>query len=301
MIRPERTIIALDSTDARRFARSLMAEGDKALFFEEAGSWGQILRLLRHGTGTLIVLGARPPDKVAVRHLGPRADAVVILQHATNRRRSFNELSLGYFRRNFRKLVYWSLFTLLCSLVPRGRRETPKHVYYFTLDYRNEWARALGEGSFDATMCPRPDPTRFGTIEDIPVSADAVAYQMIDEPFTQTLGISSAQERALFEAILAATGDEIIMVKPHPRSRPGKCDFSDRFVVSETIYSHAKTVIGYRSGLLEYPFASPARLTIMPTTEGKGFDFQRSTMEIANEHHDTYLDLVEQELAAQGR
>lgn len=300
MTRPERTIVALDSVDARRFARSLMAPGDRVLFFEEARSWGEIWRLLRQGTGTLIVLGARPPDKAAVRHLGPRAQQVVILQHAVNRRRSFKELPRGYFRSNARKLVYWSLFSMLCKLVPR-RGAVPTHVWHFTPDYRDEWFGTLGEGTFTDTPCPHPDPTRFGTMDDIPVSDDPVPYLLIDEPFTQTLGISRAQERTLLDTILTETGDAPVMVKPHPRSVPGKYDFSDRFVVGETLYSHAGAVIGYRSGLLEYPFASSERLIIAPRLDEGRFDILRETMETANEDRDTYLDRVQRDLAAQGR
>ncbi|SIS92474.1 hypothetical protein [Phaeovulum vinaykumarii] len=300
MSRPERTIIALDHVDAQRFARSLKAAGDRVLFFEEARSWSEIRRLMRQGTGTLVVLGARPPDKAAVRHLGPRADQVVILQHAINRRRSFRELPPGYFRANFRKLVYWSLFSLLCKLVPR-RAAPPTHVYHFTPDYRDEWAGALGEGTFSDTPCPRPDPSRFGTMADIPVSDAPVAWQLVDEPFTQTLGISRAQERKLFEMILdvtTQTDDGPIMVKPHPRSQPGKYDFSPRFVTGETLYSHPGAVIGYRSGLLDYPFATDRQLTI--EVDGETFRLQSSIRETNHEQCGTYLNVVERDLAAKG-
>lgn len=301
MGRPERTIVALDRVDAQRFARYLKAEGDRVLFFEEPGTWGEILRLLRQGTGTLVVLGARPPDKAAVRHLGPRAGRVIILQHAINRRRSFKELPQGYFRSNYRKLLYWSLFSILCMLVPR-RALPPAHVYHFTPDYRDEWAHTLGEGSFTDTACPRPDPTRFGTMADIPVSDTPVAWQLVDEPYTQTLGISRQQERVLLEMILdvtAQTDDAPIMVKMHPRSRPGKYDFSDRFVTGETLHSHPTAVIGYRSGMLDYPFATNRQLTI--EIVGDAFSLKSSTRETSNEKSDSYLDVVERDLAAQGR
>lgn len=301
MTRPERTIIALDTTDAHRFARSLMTDQDRVLFFEEARSWGQILRLMRKGTGTLVLLGARPPDKAAVKALGGYADAVVILQHAVNKRRSFKELPPGYFLSNFKKLIYWSLFVLLCKLVRvlgGGRSDVPITVYHFTPDYRAEWAGTLGEGRFDDLPCPRPDPTRFGTKEDIPVTDTPVAYQLIDEPFGQTLGISKAQETKLLESILAATGSEQIMVKPHPRSRPGKYDFSDRFVSSNTLHAHAQSVIGYRSGLLDYPFAARERLTIEP--EGDTFTISKKSMKRIDEQQDTYIDCVDRDLRSKG-
>lgn len=300
MARPERTIVALDRVDVQRFARSLKADGDRVLLFEEAQTWGEILRLVRQGTGTLMVLGARPPDKAAVRYLGPHAEQVVILQHAINRRRSFKELPLGYFRSNFRKLLYWGVFLILCWLVPR-RTMPLTHVYHFTPDYRDEWAHTLGEESFADTACPRPDPTRFGNIADIPISNAPVVWQLVDEPFTQTLGISRQQERTLLQMILdvtAQTDDAPIMVKLHPRSQRGKYDFSDRFIPGQTLYSHPTTVIGYRSGLLDYPFATERQLTIK--VEGDGFTIETSTRETSNEKRDTYLDVVERGLVAQG-
>lgn len=300
MVRPERTIVALDRVDVQRFARNLKAEGDRVLFFEEAWTWGEILRLVRQGTGTLVVLGARPPDKAAVRYLGPRAARVVILQHAVNRRRSFKDLPVGYFRSNYRKLLYWGLFSILCWLV-RRRALPPTHVYHFTPDYRDEWANTLGEGSFTDTACPRPDPTRFGAIADIPISDAPVAWQLIDEPFTQTLGISRQQERVLLQMILdvtAQTDDAPIMVKQHPRSQHGKFDFSERFIIGETLHSHPRAVIGYRSALLDYPFATDRQLTI--EVVGDGFSLNSSIREGSNDKRDTYLDVVERDLASQG-
>ncbi len=299
MARPERTIIALNTTDARRFARSLMKDSDRVLFFEEARSWGQILRLVRKGTGTMILLGARPPDKAAVKALGRYADSVVILQHAVNKRRRFKELPPGYFLSNFKKLIYWSVFILLCKLVGllgQGRHSVPTTVYHFTSDYLAEWIDALGRDRFQDMACPRPDPTRFGTIEDIPVVDDPVAYQLIDEPFRQTMGISKAQETGLLQSILDTTGSEQIMVKPHPRSQPGKYDFSDRFVISNTLYSNAEVLIGYRSGLLDYPFLAQERVAIIPN--GQSFVLERTMMERSNEQADTYLDCVERDLRA---
>ena len=300
MARPERTIVALDLTDLRRFARTLTVEGDRLLFCESARSWWRILGLIRRGTGTLIVMGARPPDKAAVRYLGGYAETVVILQHASNRRRKFKELPRGYIRRNLKKLIYWSLFSILCRLLSRGAGAVPIRLYHFTSCYRDEWTQCLGEERFSAVHCPRPDPTRFGTIEDIPVTDVPVAYQLIDEPFTQTLGISNMEERELLQAILNATVDGAnIMVKVHPRSHPEKYAFSRRYVISDSIHSHAETVIGYRSGLLDYRFVSRRRLTISPN--GRSFDVLPSSAEKSDGQHLTYLDCVERDLAAQGR
>lgn len=295
MSRPERTIVALDRLDAQRFARSLMGPQDRVLFFEEADSWTGLWRLLRDGTGTLIVLGARPPDKLTVHRLGPRAAQVVILQHAINRRRSLSELPAGYFISNFRKLVYWSLFSLLCKLIPRGS-DTPVHVYHFTPDYLGEWTATLGEARLSHTPCPPPDPTRFGTVEDMPVCDSPVDFQLIDEPFTQTLGISDQQERALLEMILTHAGDAAIKVKPHPRSQPGKYAFSPRFEVCDTLHSHPSAVIGYRSGLLAYPFATPRQLTI--DFDGSAFALIPHPREPHHEQHNTYLDVVQRDLDA---
>jgi len=302
MSRPARTIVTLDRQDAQRFARSLSQDGDRHLFFEEATSWFEIWRLIRQGTGTLVVFGARPPDKAAVRCLGPFVDTVVILQHAVNKRRSFGDLPLGYFARNAKKLLYWSLFIVLCRLLsPLGRSHTwdnIAHLFYFTSDYHEEWIGTLGEEQISARSCPRPDPTRFGTSQDIPVLDSPVAYQLIDEPFDTTLGITRPQEHKLYEAILGATLGHKIHVKLHPRSLADKYAFSDRFILSDALHSHANTVIGYRSGLLDYPFASPDRLMIVPA---KGtFELRPTVMENIDERHETYLDCVTHALSAQG-
>ena len=300
MKRPERTIIALDHRDAQRYARHLKASGDLLLCFEEAWTWSTVLRLLKQGTDTLIVLGARPPDKAAVRYLGPYSKQVVILQHAVNPRRKLKELSLGYFRSNIRKLLYWSIFSILCFLLPR-RAPSPVYVYHFTLEYRDEWVDTLARGTISYTACPRPDPTSFGTIDDIPISVVPVVWLLIDEPFTQTLGISRAQERSLLQTILDETvqaDDSPIMVKLHPRSKQDKYNFSDRFITGQILYSNANTVIGYRSGLLDYQFSTKRRLFIR--AKDTGFRLELCTLESNNGKCETYLDFVQRYLADQG-
>ena len=82
MSRPTRTIIALDPNDKQRFARTLMAQGDRSVFIEDMRSWPEIWRIARHGAQTLMIIGARPPDKAALRRLGGYVDTFVILQHA---------------------------------------------------------------------------------------------------------------------------------------------------------------------------------------------------------------------------
>jgi hypothetical protein len=289
----KRTIVSLDELDSFRFARTLIRPSDQCLYIEQVKSWFQIPKLIHNSIGTLIVLGARPPDKAAVHHLGAKADRIIILQHAVNRRRKVKELSLQYFLMNFRKIFYWSVFIIVCKLLPRNKLP-PVHLYYFTDNYLNEWTEILGKENFEATSCPAPDPTRFGSKNDILINDTPVSYQLIDEPFTKTLGISVKSERILLQKILEISGDEPIMVKIHPRSQSEKYAFSKKFILSECIYSNPGAVIGYKSGLLNYNFCTKKYLCIH--YENEKFKIQTSMKKQKNKNKLTYLDVVNEEI-----
>lgn len=289
----KRTIVTLDELDSVRFARDLIRPSDQCLYIESVKSWCQIPKLIHNGIGTLIVLGARPPDKAVVHHLGAKADRIIILQHAINQRRKIKELSLHYFLVNFRKIFYWSILIIVCKLLPRNRLP-PVHLYYFTDNYLSEWEQILGEGNFEATFCPAPDPTRFGSKKDILINDTPVSYQLIDEPFTKTLGISVKNERVLLQKILEISEDAPIMVKLHPRSQPEKYAFSKQFILSECIYSNPGALIGYKSGLLNYNFCTKKYLCIL-YEDGK-FKIQTVIKKQKNKNRITYLDVVKKEI-----
>lgn len=298
-----RIFVGANHSDAERFASDLLSPDDLRIYAEDIRSWAGVRKVLRDGAGTMILIGLRPPDWAGLLYLGQRCRAVAVLQHAKQPRRSISELPPGFFIQNLHKLFYWAAFSAYCKLMSflsrTSRGDRIVRLYHFSDDYTKELERFLTSGTYEAIACPLPDPTRFGTSVDIPISQDPVAFHLIDEPFTTTLGLSAAKERELLQAILDAAAPDRIHVKVHPRSTHNKFSFSDRFIISEAIYAKARTLIGYRSGLLDYPFQSPMRLII-------GFEGGTISLSpianpiVQNETTESYIDVVQRDLAAHG-
>lgn len=251
-----RVFICLDKKDEMRFARHFVTPNDHVVYIQSPFSWG---KLKSHAAreNTLVVFGARPPDKAVVRFLGHTFNHIIILQHATNPRRHLQDLDFGYVKQNFRKVFLWIGFSVTAAVFGflRSNSSSEKNitVLYFDDRYMKDWQFEKSD-TVNELRCRPPDPTRYGSESDIPISEEHVSYQLIDEPFTETLGISDAQEKKLLEDLLELTGGKKIYVKIHPRSRFGKYQYAENFITSSSIHPNAEVIIGYKSGLLQFPF-----------------------------------------------
>lgn len=269
--------VNIDALEKERFVRHLLIDECDFYFHEDKRS---ILGKCKFKNAKQVLIwGRRPPDIEAFKLASKTAKTIIILQHAKNPRRE--RVPVSYYRQNFKKLVYWlsSISRLRATRWKFTKTTNQPRVllFYFTEAYKKEWQQHFTEKhNVDYIQCNSPDVSRFGSKIDTKISNKVVPCFYVDEPLTQTLGISEQQEITLLielERVIADT----IYVKLHPRSDPDKFKHLNLFKVVDCIYKNASTVAGYRSGLLDYQFNNQTQLTLQTDLSWRKENQKKST------------------------
>lgn len=257
----------LNYLESNRYGKIILPENVDCIYVEDPFSWIGLIKFRRRIIDHLFVFGSRPVDIACLKCLGPFSKKVIILQHASNPKRYLNEVPLNFLLANAWKLTVWTLFIAVCRFLSYGKISNVV-LFYYSEFYLQEWTTILKGIPFSSYKCPSPNVLTYGSQHSIKVCVDAVKFQLIDEPFPSTLGITESDEKNLLLDILNATSPHLVYVKVHPRSDPSKYKCSKRFIISSYLYDNADVVVGYRSGLLKFPFKSNKRLLINKNLKG---------------------------------
>jgi hypothetical protein len=136
-------------------------------------------------------------------------------------------------------------------------------VYYFSHHYKISLKKKLQNFDVNFLKCTPPDPIKYGSLTDIPVSIKRIECFYIDEPLDKTLGISAERERVLMRKLISHLGADVsIYVKLHPRSDRSKYADFNQFIVVDEVYKECKCLCGYNSGLLDLNFNNEVFVTL---------------------------------------
>ncbi|WP_372766130.1 polysialyltransferase family glycosyltransferase [Pseudoalteromonas sp.] len=254
--------VNIDALEKQRFARHILH--NQCDFYYHQDKRSILGKCKFNNAKQVFIWGRRPPDIEAFKLASNTADTIIILQHAKNPRRE--QVPLSYYKQNFKKVIYWlsSIGRLKLSrwYSIKKTRQPKVLLFYFTEAYKKEWQQHFTENhNVEYIMCNSPDVSRFGAKTDTKVCSTPVSCFYVDEPLTQTLGISEQQEITLLIELQQLIGDTIY-VKLHPRSNTDKFKHLNLFKVVDCIYQNASSVAGYRSGLLDYQFNNDTSLTL---------------------------------------
>ena len=199
------------------------------------------------------LIGLRMPDLNLIKLLKNRCSRLVVLQHAFNENNKIK--SLSYFFNNTPKFLMWFLSILLGKLFSYKKEyNTVMTCYYFTDYYSNRLDNIVKNVLY--YKCGEPDPLYFGSEKTILISKQIIDFFYIDEPLTKTLGISSSKEEKIISDLIIEYNIDKLFVKLHPRSLKEKFVGLPNIVLTDSIFSNSKTLIGYESNLLRHPFKS---------------------------------------------
>ena len=198
-------------------------------------------------------IGLRLPDVYLIKLLKNRCSRLVVLQHAFNENNNIK--SFSYFLNNAVKFIMWLFSILITNLfLYKIKYNTKTSCYYFTDYYRKRLNTIVKNVLYH--KCGEPDPLNFGSKEKILIENQIINYFYVDEPLTRTLGISLSREKKLISDLITEFHINKLFVKLHPRSSKEKFAGLPNIVLTDSIYSNSKTLIGYKSNLLRHPFKS---------------------------------------------
>jgi hypothetical protein len=198
-------------------------------------------------------IGLRLPDVYLIKLLKNRCSRLVVLQHAFNENNNIK--SFSYFLNNAVKFLMWLFSILITNLfLYKIKYNTKTSCYYFTDYYRKRLNTIVKNVLYH--KCGEPDPLNFGSKEKILIEDQIINYFYVDEPLTRTLGISLSREKKLISDLITEFHINKLFVKLHPRSSKEKFAGLPNIVLTDSIYSNSKTLIGYKSNLLRHPFKS---------------------------------------------
>jgi hypothetical protein len=144
------------------------------------------------------------------------------------------------------------LFSKLFSY--KKKHNTNISCYYFTNYYRNRLNNVIKNVLYH--KCGEPDPVSFGSEKPILINNQIIDFFYIDEPLTKTLGITSSKEKIIISNLIIKFNIDKLYVKLHPRSSKEKFAGLTNIVLTDSIFSNSKNLIGYKSNLLRHPFKS---------------------------------------------
>ena len=197
------------------------------------------------------LIGLRMPDIYIIKTLKNRCSRLVVLQHAFNENNKIKTFS--YYINNSTKFLSWSLSILFSKLFSyKKKHNTNISCFYFTNYYRNRLNNITKNVLYH--KCSEPDPVTFGSEKPILVNNQIIDFFYIDEPLTKTLGISSSKEKIIISNLINKFNIYKLYVKLHPRSSKEKFAGLTNIVLTDSIFSNSKNLIGYKSNLLRHPF-----------------------------------------------
>lgn len=199
------------------------------------------------------LIGLRIPDIHIIKILKNKCLKLVVLQHAFNENNQIKTFS--YYINNSRKFSTWLISILFSKLLCyKTKQNTNIICYYFTNYYKNRLDNIIKNVCFH--KCGEPDPVYFGSEKPILINNQIINFFYIDEPLTKTLGISLKKEKIIISDLIIKFNIDRLYVKLHPRSSKEKFAGLPNIVLTDSIFSNSKNLIGYKSNLLRHPFKS---------------------------------------------
>ena len=198
-------------------------------------------------------IGLRMPDVYLLRNLSNRCSSIIVLQHAFNQNNILK--SYMYLAQNFLKYFMWSC-SISASFFLRFKSKKVAEIkcYYFTDYYLKRLSNFVRPVNF--FKCSEPNPTYFGSEIKININSEIIDFLYIDEPLTKTLGITLNEEERILMKLISDFQINKLFVKLHPRSNPNKFDKFKNIIITTSIFTNTKNIIGYQSNLLRYRFKS---------------------------------------------
>ncbi|MDB4638252.1 hypothetical protein OAE64_00020 [bacterium] len=199
----------------------------------------------------VFLIGLRSPDVHIIKSLNNRCSRLVVFQHAFNENNKVK--TIPYFINNATKFITWSISILVSKLFYfKGVHKTSISCYYFTDYYKDRLKNILKNVGYH--KCAEPDPVYFGSEKPISINKKIIEFFYIDEPLTKTLGITPTKEKEIISNLMNEFSVGKLYVKLHPRSSKDKFAGLPNVVLTDSIFSNSKNLIGYKSNLLRHPF-----------------------------------------------
>lgn len=236
------------SLDEFRFFRFFQNENDRSLYYNSLKTVFSLLAV-RNEQLKVVVNGLRIPDRFLIYLCKLKHLEIIVLQHNAEVPRYSNMAKIRKIYNNFGKYTVWILFCLLLApivlaLMKRGQNYSGT-CFYFTEEFGSEVENICP--NFQFRKCSWPDMRRFGSASDAAIRGHA-SYFFIDEPFENTLGISS--DVLLLKALTHVSEQEKLVVKIHPRSDDRKYDdFLDRLKITNIFPETIDFIFTYKSNL----------------------------------------------------
>jgi len=208
-------------------------------------------------TNCVLIIGSRAPDLAAVRFFNKKKYRILITQHNINDNRT--HITFKYVRNNIKKLIKWmasiQLLNIARCLAKEKKDDNEITVTYFENFYKQRWRSIFDTQKIQFLKCDPPDPLVYGTEITIKACLEKNEFFFVDEPLTQTLGLSAKGEVELIKNLIRKFSIQSMKVKLHPRSQKGKFNDIPEIEVVDSIFLNSNCVFGYRSGLLKANFS----------------------------------------------
>lgn len=259
----------------------------------------KIIFCLRPGK-KILLNGNRIVDIFIISECINRGLDVNVIQHGSNLYKSNKLNLLQFINKTFFNKVFWSVllslfFLRIINIFSRsGKLQSRIRIFYFTPEFKNFFIKNFGNTStleLEFIEYKTPNPLTWGTVKNINTIPFLKNFY-IDEPLSATLGLSNGKE--IIEILKTLPDDEILHIKPHPRSSYKKFVNIDKIKLTQEVPLKTKRLFGFKSNLLNYEYSFKEYYQIQNDgTVLKGeFKFKKNTKKLTSIEDITYENLL---------